>query len=202
MTFHIKLIGTFRRNSRGVAAVEFALILPILVAIYFGTAELTRMVGASRKLSLFARTVADLSGQAGNEKPSTDDMAAIAKFAAVVMRPLDTSNIITVVNAMGVEAINGVFYGGVCSSWPQNARPVLQINGTGGLPATPATYQFDGARYILAEVTMPYTPLIGSSLYKWIFGPQGLTFKRQISWAEREGKEVVMPGGSKCPVYN
>ena len=29
--------------------------------------------------------------------------------------------------------------GGVCSSYPQNARPVLTLNGSSGLPATPAT---------------------------------------------------------------
>jgi Flp pilus assembly protein TadG len=190
-------------DRRGVAAIEFALILPLLVTAYFGTVELTRIVDMNRKLSQFARTVADLSGRADNPKPSASDMATITTAATAILRPLDTSSLQIIVNAMGVEAIGSTLYGGVCSSWPQNAtpRPALTINGTAGLPATPAAYQYDGARYILAEVTMSYTPLVGSNLYRWIFGARGLTFTRQIPWAERTTSEIVMPGGTACPTY-
>lgn len=193
----------FRSDRRGVAALEFALILPVLVSAYFGTVELTRIIDTSRKLSHFARTMADLSGRADNPNPTNADMATLATAATVILRPLDTSSLQIVVNAMGVEAISGNLYGGVCSSWAQNAsqRPRLTINGSSGLPATPAAYQFDGARYILAEVSMTYTPLVGSNLYRWIFGTQGLTFTRQIPWAERTTAEIVMPGGSACPTY-
>ncbi len=199
-----KRLERFRSDARGVAAVEFALVLPVLIVIYFGTIELTRILDANRKLTLFARTLGDLSGRADNPKPSTSDMATIAGAATTILRPLNASGLQIVVNAMGVESISGALYGGVCSSWAQNAtqRPALQINGTNGLPATPAAYQFDGARYILAEVTMSYTPIIGSALYKWIFGAGGLTFTRQIPWSERTVNEIVMPGGTVCPNYS
>ncbi|MCJ2085911.1 pilus assembly protein [Methylobacterium sp. E-005] len=190
-------------DRRGVAAVEFALVLPILIVIYFGTVELTRILDANRKLTLFARTLGDRSGRADNPKPSAADMAGIASAATAILRPLDASGLQIVVNAMGVLSYNGAFYGGVCSSWAQNAtqRPPKQINGTNGLPATPAAYQFNGARYILAEVSMAYTPIIGSALYRWIFGSQGLVFTRQIPWSERTINEIVMPGGIICPTY-
>lgn len=190
-------------DARGVAAIEFALVLPVLVTIYFGLVELTRIADTGRKLTHFARTMADLSGRAENASTTVADMTAITAAAAVILRPLDVSGVQIVVNAMGVESVSGTLYGGVCSSWPQNAtkRPPLQINGTGGLPATPATYQFDGARYILAEVTMAYTPLVGAKLYTWIFGPKGLTFTRQIPWAQRTTTEIIMPGGAACPNF-
>lgn len=180
------------------------MILPVLVTLYFGTVELTRAVETGRRLSLFARTMADLSGRADNPNPSTSDMATIVGAATAIMRPLDVSGLQVIVSSMGVESISGALYGGVCSSWQQNAaaRIPLTINGTNGLPATPATYQFDGARYILAEVTLPYTPLIGSVLYKRIFGARGLVFARQIPWAQRTVNEIVMPGGSACPKYS
>jgi Flp pilus assembly protein TadG len=191
----------FRDDRRGIAAVEFALVLPVLIVMYFGTVELTRILDANRKLTLFARTLGDLSGRADNPNPTANDMATIASAATAILRPLDASGLQIVVNAMGVEAYYGTLYGGVCSSWAQNAtkRPVQQINGTNGLPATPAAYQFDGARYILAEVSMAYTPIIGSALYRWIFGSRGLTFTRQIPWSERTVNEIVMPGGVVCP---
>lgn len=197
-------LSRFRGDARGIAAVEFALVLPVLIVLYFGTVELTRILDANRKLTLFARTLADLSGRADNPKPTASDMTTIAGAATVILRPLDASGLQIVVNAMGVESVGGTLYGGVCSSWPQNAtpRPALQINGTNGLPATPAAYQFDGARYILAEVSMAYTPIIGSALYKWIFGNRGLVFTRQIPWSERTVNEIIMPGGQACPNYS
>lgn len=132
----------FRDDGRGIAAVEFALVLPVLIVLYFGTVELTRILDANRKLTLFARTLADLSGRADNPKPSSADMATIAGAATAILRPLNASGLQIVVNAMGVESVYGTLYGGVCSSWTQNAtpRPVRQINGTNGLPATPAAY--------------------------------------------------------------
>ena len=197
------LVQSFVTDRRGIAAIEFAMILPVLVTLYFGTVELTRAVETSRRLSLFARTMADLSGRADTPNPTTSDMATIAGAATAILRPLNVSGLQIVVSAMGVETINGSLYGGVCSSWQQNAmaRTRLTVNGTNGLPATPASYQFDGARYILAEVTLPYSPIIGTSLYQRIFGSRGLVFTRQIPWAERTTNEIVMPGGSACPTY-
>lgn len=194
----------FRRDRRGVAAIEFAFVVPVLVTLYFGMVEMTRAADVSRKLTLFARTLADLAGRADNARPSAGDMTAIASAAGVILRPLDVSGLQIVVNAMGVEAVNGSLTGGVCSSWQQNGsqRAALTLNGTAGLPVTPPTYQYDGARYLLAEVTMVYTPLLGSRLYRWIFGARGLTFTRQIPWAQRTDTEIVMPGGAACPVYN
>lgn len=49
---------------------------------------------------------------------------------------------------------------------------------------------------------MTYTPIIGSALYKWIFGTRGLTFTRQVPWSERTASEIIMPGGVACPVFN
>lgn len=192
----------FRDDARGVAAIEFALVLPVLVALYFGMTELVRAVDTSRKATLYARTIADLSGRATNGTPKVDDMAAILNASGAIMRPYPTADLQVAIHAMGVENVSGSLLGGVCSSYPQNARPVLTLNGTNGLPATPATFQYDGARYILAEVSLPYAPVIGSSLFRSIFGTRGLVFTRQVSWAQRLDKgEVIMPGGAKCPTF-
>ncbi len=132
----LERLARYRCDERGIAAVEFAFVLPLLIILYFATAELTRLVDANRKLTLFARTLSDLSGRADNPSPTVEAMATIAGAATAILRPLDASNLQIVVNAMGVESVSGTLYGGVCSSWAQNAtkRPAQQRNGTNGLP--------------------------------------------------------------------
>lgn len=201
---YLPMYRKFQSDSGGVAALEFALVLPLLITIYFGTVEAVRMTDNSRKLTLFTRTIADLSGRADNPNPTVDSMNTIFSAASAILQPFNASGAKIVINAMGVESINGVLYGGVCSSYAQNStkRPQLTMNGTNGLPAIPATYRYDGARYILAEVTMPYTPVLGSTIYNQIFGSQGLVFSRQIVWAERTNSEIVMPTGTVCPRFS
>jgi Flp pilus assembly protein TadG len=56
----------FRRNDEGIAAVEFAFILPLLLLIYFGIVEISAGVRASQQLDVVAHSVGDLVGQLPN----------------------------------------------------------------------------------------------------------------------------------------
>jgi len=53
----------FLRDDRGVSALEFALIAPVLVALYLGAAEMTMALNADRKVTGAANAVADLVAQ-------------------------------------------------------------------------------------------------------------------------------------------
>ncbi len=50
-------------DDRGMAAVEFALILPLMLVIYMGLVELSRGMRTSQRLDLVAHTLADLTAQ-------------------------------------------------------------------------------------------------------------------------------------------
>lgn len=211
MSFHREIwrarLCRFVGRDDGVAAIEFAIILPVLITMYFGVFELTRAIDNSRKVSAFARTVADLTGQlpaqtAGKAAAvSPADMTAIFDSAKVILLPFDANAVKIVVSTVGVEKIKGKRQGRVCSSFAKNAtvRPELQAAGTDGLADIPASFDVDGARYLVAEVSMPYYPVIGTNLYKLIFGDQGLSFSRQIPWAERNGEVVLPPNTNLCP---
>jgi Flp pilus assembly protein TadG len=53
----------FARDRKGVAAVEFALIAPVLILIYMGLAEVTMALMADRRASHATAVVADLVAQ-------------------------------------------------------------------------------------------------------------------------------------------
>jgi Flp pilus assembly protein TadG len=58
-----KPISQFLRNRRGLAAVEFALILPVMLMLFLGTVELSLALTARADVSNLTSTTADLVAQ-------------------------------------------------------------------------------------------------------------------------------------------
>src|SRR5947209_10953576 len=50
-------------DCRGIAATEFAVIVPIMLVMFFGTVEFSSGVAVDRKVTLVARTLSDLTSQ-------------------------------------------------------------------------------------------------------------------------------------------
>jgi Flp pilus assembly protein TadG len=58
-----KRAGAFRRDRSGVAAIEFAMIVPIMIMLFFGTVEFSQALTADRRVAQMASTTADLVAQ-------------------------------------------------------------------------------------------------------------------------------------------
>ncbi len=56
-------LNRFRKDVRGVAAIEMAFIMPFLLFLYFGLIDLTAMISFNRKITYPASVVADLVTQ-------------------------------------------------------------------------------------------------------------------------------------------
>ena len=56
-------LACFAQDRRGTSAVEFAMLLPLLLTLYLGTFEISQGIGINRKVTLTTRTVADLASQ-------------------------------------------------------------------------------------------------------------------------------------------
>ena len=50
-------------DRRGVAAIEFAMIVPIMLLLFFGTVEFSSAIAVDRKVTLIARTLSDVTSQ-------------------------------------------------------------------------------------------------------------------------------------------
>src|SRR5262245_62437188 len=68
------------RDQRGVSAIEFAMLAPLMIALYFGVVEISQGVAIDRKVMLSARTVADLVSQQLNNisKAEIDNLTLAA----------------------------------------------------------------------------------------------------------------------------
>jgi Flp pilus assembly protein TadG len=56
-------------DCRGIAAVEFAVIVPVMLTMFFGTVTFSSAVAIDRKITIFARAVSDITSQAPATTP-------------------------------------------------------------------------------------------------------------------------------------
>ena len=201
---------TFARNQAGASAVEFALLLPIMLTVWVGMAELAHAVDNWRKVTLLARTVADLNSQGDTSDPiSAASESDILGASAAVLRPFVGTNAKIVVSALGVDTLTSLVRPRVCSSASTDNNAYARKTGIASDLTIPAGFNVNGNRYVLAEVTMPYTPMLGSALVRLINGISGsISLQSSFAWPVRNGvvhnsptatPEVTMPSGAPCP---
>jgi Flp pilus assembly protein TadG len=75
----------FVSDRHGVAAIEFAMIIPIMMVLFFGTLEFSSGVAASRKVTLTARTLSDLTSQ--SVSVANTDLNNFFAAAGAIMAP-------------------------------------------------------------------------------------------------------------------
>lgn len=81
----LSLLARLGRDRRGVAAVEMALIAPVLIVGYFGVAEVTMAMMAQRRASHAASAVGDLVTQSQQMNNAT--MTDIFRIGTTMVRP-------------------------------------------------------------------------------------------------------------------
>ncbi len=72
-------------NEKGVSAVEFALIAPVMLLIYFGCIELSLLMRADRRVTTTASSLGDLTARLVTVTDA--DMQDLYNAAAVLMQP-------------------------------------------------------------------------------------------------------------------
>ncbi len=85
-------------DQRGVAAIELALVLPIMLFLFFGAVEIGNLLSVDRRTTSVAATVSDLVGQS---KTITDaNMNDIFKAADAILAPFDPTKLTVVVSSV------------------------------------------------------------------------------------------------------
>ena len=148
-----------RRCSRGVAAVEFAMVLPLMVLMLLGMTEVTFGVNMSRKLTLLSRSLADLTGRA--QSMTSSDMTTIFGASTSIMQPYDSSKVKMVISSVVVTIVSSKPVGTVDWSCAQGTGAVKRSKGT--TYAVPAGFESNSS-FVVAEASLPYTPIFGYTL--------------------------------------
>src|SRR5437763_8995332 len=95
-------IAGLARDQRGVSAVEFAMLLPLMITLYLGAVEISQGVGIDRKVTLTSRTVADLASQVTTIASS--DMQNILNASSSVIAPYDSTKLQVTVSEVTIDS--------------------------------------------------------------------------------------------------
>jgi len=93
-------IGRLIGDRRGVAAVEFALIVPLLLCMYFVTMEVSQGIETNKKVSRVASMVADLIAQQQQIKAS--EVTAVMQIGEALLQPYNRSTPTITVTAIEI----------------------------------------------------------------------------------------------------
>lgn len=140
------LFSRLRRDERGVSAVEFAMLAPVLIAFYFGMAEFCQGYMAQKRMGHVSAMVADLVAQ--EETVSQSNLDDIFAIGGLIMKPFSTTplkqRVSSVTRTSGVARVD----------WSRGSGMTARsVNSTITLPADLIV---DGESIIVSEATYDY----------------------------------------------
>ena len=178
-----------RADRRGAAAVEFAIILPVMLVLFFGTIELSNGVAVDRKVTLAARTLSDLTSQVTSV--SSTDFTNSYYVATQIMAPYSaalpgSSPLAAIISEVKIDT-----NGKATIAWSVAANTTAH---TVGMTWTtlPSALAVPNTYLILGEASYTYTPVVGYVMKTALaLGDQFYTRPRQSS--------CVLYGTTSCP---
>ncbi len=143
-------------DSRGAAAVEFALLLPVLCLLYFGMAELTQGVMAERRAAHTASTIGDLVAQSSSI--SAAEVGDVFTVGDAIAYPFPTAPL-----SMRITSVVAGANGATTVAWSRASGMAPLAKGS---PVTvSANVIAANQSVIMAEAKYVYTPAVGYLLH-------------------------------------
>ena len=97
----LSLAARFKRDDRGVAVVEFALVVPVLLALYVGGFAVSNSAATSRKVTDTTAQITNVAAQFTSMQAS--DAQGLMAAASQIMSPYNTSALSEVLTLVGVD---------------------------------------------------------------------------------------------------
>jgi Flp pilus assembly protein TadG len=170
----------------GIAATEFAMIVPIMLILFFGTDEFASGIAVNRKVTLMARTLSDLTSQ--NTSVTTTQLSNIFNASTGIMTPYPSSP----VNARIVELyIDSSLV--VHQIWTATSGTTPPT----GTVTVPTALKVAGSYLIYSEVSYNYVPAVG-----YVMAKAGINLSDHTYTRPRQSLCVFNPPSSSsagCP---
>ncbi len=176
-------IRRFLVNRRGAAALEFALIVPIMLTLMFGSIEVSELVGADRRVKTMTDSVADV--MARDVRVTNVEVNDVLGSAGQMLFPMVNQNV-----GIRISAVEMTTPGNGEVIW-SDARGLTAhaIGATIAIPRTPADKICPGDSVMIADGQYTYNSPIGFVLNTVTFNlrHQAAKCPRVIDPVQREG---------------
>lgn len=201
--FHMRrLLAAWQADARGVAAIEFALVAPLMAAMFVGAVEMSQAITVDRRVTQIAGSTADLVARA-DKTIAQSEISDIMRVGSYIMKPYSATPIRIVLRNV--------------SSSPANASMTKQswtcsYNGTGGTQTCectntsfplPANMVTTNDSVVVAEVTYDYVPLVFNYIMKHTWGGGGASYRlsETIYMKPRSQRAMLLQsdGTTPCP---
>jgi Flp pilus assembly protein TadG len=173
------------RDNRGNAAVEFAVIVPLMLVMFFGTIEFSSAVAVDRKISMLTQSLSDLASRYTTVNDT--DMTNFSAIADAMLTPYSSTPLQATVTEIYIDPATGV----ARAQWSKGDAP----RGAGSTVPVPANLISRDASnniianqyLILTEASYLYTPAVG------------YVMKTGVTLSD---KSYMRPRLSTCVLYN
>jgi Flp pilus assembly protein TadG len=182
----MSLLRRFQKAKDGLAAVEFALLLPVLILLFFGVVEVSLALTCRADVTNVASTVADLIAQ--ESSVTTSDMTNVFSAANAILFPYATTPAqITVTSVIYNTATNSLTSGKVAWSCTHGGTARAKDS----IVTLPNTLMTANGSVIVSEITYNYT----SPTTRVITGTKVMS----NTFYTKPRRVLAIAGPSSCP---
>ena len=179
------------RDRSAIAATEFAVIVPIMLVMFFGTVEFSTGVAVDRKITLVARTLSDLTSQ---QQANVDDtylqnvftasIAILSPYAPTPVKAQISEIYVDSTKVAKVQWSKAATIGNAASQ----ATLATSTRNAGDIITIPPELLVAKTYLIFSEVSYLYVPTVG-----YVMGKAGVTLSDTA---------YTRPRQSTCVIYN
>lgn len=141
------ILRRFGASKRGLAALEFALLLPVMVLVLFGSIDLIDALGANRRTENVAASLADVVAR--DTEVSDSEIAGLWAAMAVLVVPGTGDNITARITSIEIESTTTARV-----VWSEGSGMSALISGS--TVDLPTAMMVAGTSVILVETAMQY----------------------------------------------
>lgn len=138
-------------DVRGVAAIEFAMVIPVMLILFFGTDEFSSGIAVNRKVTLMARTLSDLTSQ--NISVTDTQLTNFFNASSGIMTPYSATPVRSTITELYVDPNTLA----ARVQWSKGSAPRT----AGTTVPIPSALQIGGTYLIYSEVSYAFVPTVG-----------------------------------------
>lgn len=174
----------FLAATGGIAAVEFALVLPVLVLMFLASVDAGRAIAIYMKVRAATYTLDALTNQ--YQTIQSTDVSSITGATSLVLAPYSTAPLGITISQISVNSASSAT---VSWSYSQNGSALTQ-GATVNVPSGFSTCTSYPCYLIYGQVSYSYSPLFG------YFTPSAINLSDSLYVTPRNSACVLYPPGS------